>query len=103
MSGQEYFSKLRFSYLEQVTKEKFLRAIVGDPPQVVEHGENVELETQLVGVKADLKRQKTEVAAMAAQLEQQGRALAERMILLSSTATFRTRETNSDRSQDTKP
>jgi chromosome segregation ATPase len=45
---QELFSKLRFSYLEQVTKEKFIRAIVGDPPLVVEHQENVELEAELV-------------------------------------------------------
>ncbi len=45
---QELFSKLRFSYLEQVTKEKFIRAIVGDPPLVVEHQENVELEASLL-------------------------------------------------------
>ncbi|KAL8775975.1 MAG: hypothetical protein Q9213_008419, partial [Squamulea squamosa] len=41
---RDLFSKLRFSYLEQVTKEKFLRAIVGDPPLIVEHSENVEFE-----------------------------------------------------------
>lgn len=72
---QELFSKLRFSYLEQVTKEKFIRSIVSDPPIIVEHQENVELEEQLTGVKASLKAQKNEVADMVAELERQGREL----------------------------
>jgi chromosome segregation ATPase len=69
---------LRFSYLEQVTKEKFIRSIVGDPPVVVEHQDNVELETQLADVKASLKAQKAEVADMVAQLERQGRDLSQK-------------------------
>jgi len=69
------FSKLRFSYLEQVTKEKFIRAIVGDPPLVVEHQENVELEETLAGSKAALKAQKTEVAELVGELEKRGREL----------------------------
>lgn len=73
--SQELFSKLRFSYLEQVTKEKFIRAIVGDPPLIVEHHENVELEAQLLEVKATLKAQKNEVADLVAELEREGRAL----------------------------
>ncbi|KAI9788184.1 MAG: hypothetical protein M1835_002404 [Candelina submexicana] len=76
---KELFSKLRFSYLEQVTKEKFLRAIVGDPPLMVEHQENVELEAQLAEVKASLKAQKVEVADMVAELERSGRDLTRRM------------------------
>ncbi|KAI9730026.1 MAG: hypothetical protein M1818_008295 [Claussenomyces sp. TS43310] len=72
---KELFSKLRFSYLEQVTKEKFIRAIVGDPPLVVTHQENVELEAQLATVKTALKTQKTEVADLVAKLEGQGREL----------------------------
>ena len=76
---QELFSKLRFSYLEQVTKEKFLRAIVGDPPQVIEHEENLELETQLIEVKAILKSQKKEVEAMVDELEARGRDLSQRL------------------------
>jgi chromosome segregation ATPase len=72
---QELFSKLRFSYLEQVTKEKFIRAIVGDPPLVVEHQENVELEESLAVAKAALKAQKTEVAELVAELEARGREL----------------------------
>ncbi|TVY30352.1 Kinetochore protein [Lachnellula hyalina] len=72
---KELFSKLRFSYLEQVTKEKFIRAIVGDPPLVVEHQENVELESSLAVSKTSLKAQKTEVAELVAELEKRGREL----------------------------
>ena len=52
---KELFSKLRFSYLEQVTKEKYLRSIVGDPPLLVNHAENVALEEKLSTAKAELK------------------------------------------------
>ncbi|GLI76792.1 hypothetical protein PoHVEF18_005070 [Penicillium ochrochloron] len=75
---KELFSKLRFSYLEQVTKEKFLRAIVGDPPLVVGHNENVELETQLAEVKAELKSRKEEARLMIEEMETMGRELARR-------------------------
>ncbi|PKX91715.1 uncharacterized protein P174DRAFT_443701 [Aspergillus novofumigatus IBT 16806] len=75
---KELFSKLRFSYVEQVTKEKFLRAIVGDPPLVVGHNENVELEAQLAEVKAELKSRKEEVRIMIEDMEKMGRHLASR-------------------------
>ncbi|KAL5358116.1 hypothetical protein BJX96DRAFT_36165 [Aspergillus floccosus] len=75
---KELFSKLRFSYVEQVTKEKFLRAIVGDPPLVVGHNENIELETQLAEVKAELRARKEEVRAMTEEMEKKGRDLAAR-------------------------
>ncbi len=75
---KELFSKLRFSYLEQVTKEKFLRAIVGDPPQIVEPAENIELETQLAAIKSVLKAQKTHVADIIQDLEDRGRDLSRR-------------------------
>lgn len=78
ISAQELFSKLRFSYLEQVTKEKFIRAIVGDPPLVVEHQENVELEQTLAVSKAALKSQKIEVAELVAELEKRGRELCQK-------------------------
>ena len=64
--------------MEQVTKEKFLRAIVGDPPQIVEPAENVELEVELASIKTTLKEQKQHVADMVAELEDQGRQLARR-------------------------
>jgi hypothetical protein len=75
---QELFTKLRLSYVEQVTKEKFLRAIVGDPPLFVEQQENIELEAQLAEAKAALKRQKTEVAELVAALEERARDLSRR-------------------------
>ncbi|KAI4165209.1 MAG: hypothetical protein LQ342_001077 [Letrouitia transgressa] len=75
---KDLFSKLRFSYLEQVTKEKFLRAIVGDPPLIVEAVENTELEAQLAEVKAILKEQKDTVAALVKELERRGRDLSRR-------------------------
>jgi chromosome segregation ATPase len=75
IEDQDLFSKLRFSYSEQVTKEKFIRAIVGDPPLVVEHQENVELEKTLAVSKASLKAQKVEVEELVTELEQRGREL----------------------------
>ncbi|KAF7856333.1 hypothetical protein EAF04_009861 [Stromatinia cepivora] len=72
---KELFSKLRFSYLEQVTKEKFIRAIVGDPPLVVEHQENLDLEASLLISKSSLKAQKVEVAELVEELEKRGREL----------------------------
>lgn len=78
---RDLFSKLRFSYLEQVTKEKFLRAIVGDPPLIVEAAENTALETDLSVVKAELKRQKQDVAALVTELEARGREVCRREYL----------------------
>ncbi|EEH07567.1 conserved hypothetical protein [Histoplasma capsulatum G186AR] len=75
---KELFSKLRFSYIEQVTKEKFLRSIVGDPPLVVGHHENIELEAELAKVKEELQRRKEEVRLMIEEMEKMGRALATR-------------------------
>ncbi|RPB09461.1 hypothetical protein P167DRAFT_510818 [Morchella conica CCBAS932] len=66
---KELFSKLRFSYLEQVTKEKFLRAITEDPPLIVEPAENDALEAQLVIEKAALKESKASVDAILVELE----------------------------------
>jgi hypothetical protein len=61
-----------------VTKEKFLRAIVGDPPLVVGHNENVELEAQLAEVKAELKARKEEVRLMVEEMGKMARDLATR-------------------------
>ncbi|KAK4691781.1 hypothetical protein P7C71_g5291, partial [Lecanoromycetidae sp. Uapishka_2] len=87
-SLQELFSKLRFSYLEQVTKEKFLRAIVGDPPLIVEHAENLELESQLAEIKAVLKAQKENVGEMVKDLEARGRDLSRRYETITLQATL---------------
>lgn len=74
----ELFSKLRFSYVEQVTKEKFIRAIVGDPPLIVTMQENLDLEKDNAAAKAQLKSLKTAVAHMVAELEEKGRDLSQR-------------------------
>jgi DNA repair exonuclease SbcCD ATPase subunit len=75
---RELFAKLRFSYVEQVTKEKFIRAIVGDPPLIVTPQENLDLERDNAAAKAELKALKNEVADMVAELESRGRDLATR-------------------------
>ncbi|KAF9768771.1 hypothetical protein IL306_013867 [Fusarium sp. DS 682] len=69
---KELFAKLRFSYVQQVTKEKFIRAIVGDPPMIVTIEENLELEKENAVAKKQLKELKTEVADMVADLERRG-------------------------------
>jgi hypothetical protein len=61
-----------------VTKEKYLRAIVGDPPLVVGHSENVELETELAVTKQELREHKEEVRMMIEEMERMARDLARR-------------------------
>lgn len=75
---KELFAKLRFSYVEQVTKEKFIRAIVGDPPLIVTMQENLDLEKENAAAKSELKALKLEVADMVAELEKRGRELSKR-------------------------
>ncbi|TPX14862.1 uncharacterized protein E0L32_004971 [Thyridium curvatum] len=75
---RELFAKLRFSYVEQVTKEKFIRAIVGDPPLIVTPQDTVALETQNRTAKSQLKALKAEVADAVAELERKGRELSRR-------------------------
>ncbi|KAH7079200.1 hypothetical protein BKA63DRAFT_507921 [Paraphoma chrysanthemicola] len=72
---KELFSKLRFSYVEQVTKEKFLRSITENPPRLVEAPENDEKETEILALKASLKERKLEVAEILKQLEEKGKEL----------------------------
>ncbi|KAH7402560.1 hypothetical protein BKA66DRAFT_544695 [Pyrenochaeta sp. MPI-SDFR-AT-0127] len=73
---KELFSKLRFSYVEQVTKEKFLRSITENPPRLVEAPENDEKEQDILALKASLKERKLEVAEILKQLEDKGKELA---------------------------
>jgi hypothetical protein len=75
---RDLFSKLRFSYVEQVTKERFLRTICAEQPEFATAAENAELQTRLLADKAQLKEKKTEVAEMILALEAQGRELAKR-------------------------
>ncbi|KAH9827277.1 hypothetical protein Tdes44962_MAKER09765 [Teratosphaeria destructans] len=75
---KDLFTKLRFSYVEQVTKERFLRAITASPPDFVDARQNAELELKLAEDKKALKVRKEEVAGLIRELEAQGRSLAER-------------------------
>lgn len=75
---KELFAKLRFSYVEQVTKEKFIRAIVGEPPLIVSPQENLALEKQNAMAKGQLKQLKLQVAEMVEELERRGRDIAKR-------------------------
>ena len=75
---RELFAKLRFSYVEQVTKEKFIRAIVGDPPVIVAPHENAALEASNAASKAALKALKNDVADVTADLAARGRDLSRR-------------------------
>jgi len=80
---RELFSKLRFSYVEQVTKERFLRAVTAEQPEFVDGDENRELGEKLAADKAALKARKEEVRGIIGDLEEQGRVLAKRKSLQS--------------------
>jgi hypothetical protein len=75
---RELFSKLRFSYVEQVTKERFLRAVTAEQPEFVDGDENRELGEKLAADKVALKARKEEVRGIIGDLEEQGRVLARR-------------------------
>ncbi|KAL1915548.1 uncharacterized protein VTP21DRAFT_6672 [Calcarisporiella thermophila] len=62
---KEHFSKLKFNYLEQETKEKFLRAILEpEPPLVIEPSDNKELEERNKEQKQLLKNSKLHSEAL---------------------------------------
>lgn len=71
---KELFAKLRFSFVEQATKEKFIRAVLGDPP-IVEA--NTALSVQNAAAKSALQAAKAEVGTLVKLLEDKGRALAQ--------------------------
>ncbi len=75
---QDLFSKLRFSYIEQVTKEKFLRAVASTPPLLIDPADNAELEQRLAERKAALKQQKADVASQIEQLAGRAKELVAR-------------------------
>ncbi|KAG9822961.1 hypothetical protein KCU77_g15786, partial [Aureobasidium melanogenum] len=74
---KDLFSKLRFSYVEQVTKEGFLKAIVADPPQIVDAAENARLEQHLAQAKAALKAKKEQTNQKVQELQELGSRLAQ--------------------------
>ncbi|ORY33785.1 hypothetical protein BCR39DRAFT_519226 [Naematelia encephala] len=61
---KEYFRRLKFNYLEQEAKRKFLVSITGDEPQGVQPGENEEREMINREKKARLKAAKAELDSM---------------------------------------
>lgn len=65
-----------------MTKEKFLRSIVGDPPLLVAHAENVALEESLVRQKEELKAAKEEVNLLVQEMGNMARQLAARWELI---------------------
>lgn len=75
---ESLFKKLRFSYLEQVTKEKFLRSIVGDPPVLISQGENATLEEELGRRKEELRGEKEQVRKLVEEMGEMARELAGR-------------------------
>ena len=46
LPSQDHFAKLKFNYLEQETKDRFLKSLVKDPPMVVEQSDNWEIGTE---------------------------------------------------------
>lgn len=75
---RDLFSKLRFSYLEQVSKEKYLRAIVGEPPLIATTADNAALEEKLVGLKSGLQGKKAGSEVVVRELEELARDIAVR-------------------------
>ncbi|EPY50889.1 Bfr1 binding protein [Schizosaccharomyces cryophilus OY26] len=61
---KEFFSQLKFSYIEQGTKERYLRAILDDPPLLVEPEDNEKLESTISELKFRLKQRKDEVESL---------------------------------------
>ncbi|KAI5246594.1 hypothetical protein E4T47_00422 [Aureobasidium subglaciale] len=74
---KDLFSKLRFSYVEQVTKERFLKAIVAHPPDLVDAAENARLEHHLAQAKAALKAKKDHTNQTVHELQQLATQLAQ--------------------------
>lgn len=69
-SRKELFSKLKFQYLEQVTKEKFLRAILETPPVYIEKGDIDAIQDKNAGAKAALKEVKNNVQKKMAEIDE---------------------------------
>lgn len=51
---QEHFAKLKFNYLEQETKERFLKSLMKDPSLVIEQADNWELGKRPHQMKEDM-------------------------------------------------
>lgn len=67
---RDLFAKLRFSYSEQVTKERYLKSIVGDPPTLHTAEENAMLEERVAVMKKELKEKKEGVDALVEEMQE---------------------------------
>ena len=79
---RDLFTKLRFSYTSQVTKEKFLRTLVSENPFSNHYSSstNAALESSLAELKTTLQTQKAFVNELTTRLEDQARALSKRQV-----------------------
>ena len=83
---KDLFRKLRFSYTEQVTKERFLKSLVSDSASEFlspnTDAENTSLEQKLVEDKTALKQKKQDVATLLQEMETQAREVARKDAIL---------------------
>lgn len=76
---RDLFSKLRFSYIEQVTKEKYLRAVIGgDAHADVDGEDNAALEERLAHAKTGLQARKRAAEELVGEVEALAARVAER-------------------------
>jgi hypothetical protein len=61
-NAQEYLRKLKFQYLEEYAKDKYVKTIVNDDPPEVTAEDNESLQTANVLKKEALKASKTKLA-----------------------------------------
>ncbi|EPS36809.1 hypothetical protein H072_9598 [Dactylellina haptotyla CBS 200.50] len=85
-SYKEYFSKLRFQYLEQVTKERFLNAITADVPELVEPEEIELLEVKVAKQKEGLRDCKNKVNSLHADISKLGKKVCDEYAAIKTTA-----------------
>ncbi|ANB13566.1 hypothetical protein AWJ20_1862 [Sugiyamaella lignohabitans] len=70
---EELFDTRKLTYLEQETKERFLRAIINDPPFFVEQWDMKDVEEKTKGKKLRLKEEKAKSKELLAGLDKQAR------------------------------
>ncbi|ODQ80285.1 hypothetical protein BABINDRAFT_166634 [Babjeviella inositovora NRRL Y-12698] len=66
---KELYKQLKFQYLEQETKEKFLRIILDNPPRYIDNSDLAEIDQQTSALKQGLRTKKASVEQRSKQLE----------------------------------
>ncbi|KAH8554740.1 hypothetical protein BGW37DRAFT_208685 [Umbelopsis sp. PMI_123] len=72
---KEHFAKLKFNYLEQETKDRFLKSLLKDPSVVIEQADNWELDRQNSEEKQKLKAGKLETSTLQREIATVGKTL----------------------------